>query len=93
MISTTDDVRIESLRPLMPAAILLEEIPIRPRHAALVEATRKAVAAVLRGEDDRLVVVVGPCSIHDVEAARDYATRLGSGAARPFPNCRGSRRP
>ncbi|MFO0746517.1 MAG: 3-deoxy-7-phosphoheptulonate synthase [Myxococcota bacterium] len=81
MITTTDDVRVESLRPLMPAAILLEEIPIGGAQAALVAAARKAVAASLRGDDDRLVVVCGPCSIHDVAAARDYAARLGAFAA------------
>ena len=82
MISTTDDVRVESLRPLMPAAILLEEIPIAPEQAAQVEASRKAISAALRGEDDRLVVVCGPCSVHDVAAAREYATRLAGVAER-----------
>jgi 3-deoxy-7-phosphoheptulonate synthase len=76
MTSTTDDVRVESLRPLVPAAILLEEIPITPGQAALVETCRKSIGAILAGDDDRLVVVCGPCSIHDVAAAREYATRL-----------------
>ncbi|MCC6622914.1 MAG: 3-deoxy-7-phosphoheptulonate synthase [Deltaproteobacteria bacterium] len=82
MISTTDDVRVESLRPLVPAAILIEEIPLGARGAAVVEATRRAIGACLRGEDDRVVVVCGPCSIHDVAAAREYATRLAEVAAR-----------
>ena len=81
MISTTDDVRVESLRPLIPAAILLEEIPISPAQASHVEASRRAVTAILQGQDDRLVVVCGPCSIHDVAAAREYATRLAAVAA------------
>jgi len=78
MPATTDDVRVESLRPLMPAAVLLEEIPTSPAQATLVEASRKSVAAILRGEDDRIVVVCGPCSIHDVDAAKAYATKLAA---------------
>jgi len=66
----------------MPAAVLLEEIPTSPAAATLVEASRKAVGAILRGEDDRVVVVCGPCSIHDVDAARAYATGLAAVAAR-----------
>ena len=80
MLRSTDDLRIQSLRPLMPAAILLEEIPLTPLAGELVEATRRAVTQSLRGADDRLVVVCGPCSIHDVKAALDYA-RLLKGAA------------
>jgi 3-deoxy-7-phosphoheptulonate synthase len=73
---TTDDVRIAGLRPLLPPAILLEELPVSPRAAATVAGTRSAIEAILRGDDDRLLVVVGPCSIHDVAAAREYAERL-----------------
>ena len=73
---TTDDVRIAGLRPLLPPAILLEELPVSPRAAATVAGTRGAIEAILRGDDDRLLVVVGPCSIHDVAAAREYAERL-----------------
>ena len=74
----TDDVRIESLRPLLPPAILLEEIPISEAAEGFVAARRAEVGAVLRGEDDRLVVVVGPCSVHDPAAALDYARRLAA---------------
>lgn len=70
--TATDDIRIESLRPLIPAAILLEEIPLPEADAALVSRTRNDIARALRGQDDRLVVICGPCSIHDVQAARDY---------------------
>jgi 3-deoxy-7-phosphoheptulonate synthase len=76
MITTTDDVRIESLRPLMPAAILHEEIPLTPAQASFIDESRRAVAGALDGSDDRLVIVCGPCSIHDVAAAREYAERL-----------------
>lgn len=79
---STDDVRIDSLRPLLPPAILLEEIPLRPEAAAFIAGRRAATARVLSGDDDRLLVVVGPCSIHDTAAARDYADRLAPIAAR-----------
>ncbi len=73
---TTDDVRIETLRPLLPPAILMEEIPLGEADSRGVAASRAEVAAVLEGKDDRLVVVVGPCSIHDPEAGLEYARRL-----------------
>ncbi len=78
----TDDVRIEKLRPLLPPAILMEELPLSDQASATVALARQAVAAVVRGDDDRLVVVVGPCSIHDLGAAEDYARRLRDQAAR-----------
>jgi 3-deoxy-7-phosphoheptulonate synthase len=76
MMQITDDLRIESLRPLLPPAILMEEIPISEAATATVVRGREDAAAILRGDDDRLLVVVGPCSIHDPEAAREYAGRL-----------------
>ncbi|MBL8788488.1 MAG: 3-deoxy-7-phosphoheptulonate synthase [Deltaproteobacteria bacterium] len=78
----TDDVRIAQLRPLIPAAILLEEIPISAASEKVITDSREAVARVLRGDDDRLVVVCGPCSIHDVQAAKDYARLLAVQAQR-----------
>ncbi len=72
----TDDLRIQSLRPLLPPAILMEELPITDRASEVVASGREAVARILRGEDDRLVVVTGPCSIHDPDAGREYARRL-----------------
>ena len=72
----TDDVRIDSLRPLIPPAILMEELPATEADTQLIAAARAEVARIVTGEDDRLVVVVGPCSIHDPEAAIDYAGRL-----------------
>ena len=71
-----DDTRIASVRPLMTPALLEERLPATPEHLALVEASRQAISAVLQGRDDRLVVVVGPCSIHDHAQAMDYARRL-----------------
>jgi 3-deoxy-7-phosphoheptulonate synthase len=72
----TDDLRIDKLRPLLPPAILMEELPVSERASTIVALARQAVSRILRGEDDRLVVVVGPCSIHDLGAAEDYAVRL-----------------
>ena len=73
---TTDDVRIEGLRPLMPPAILMEEIhPGEEAIGRLAEA-RQQISDIVHGKDDRLLVVVGPCSIHDPKAALDYAKRL-----------------
>ena len=66
----TDDLRIERLRPLIPPAILMEQFPITETASTTIAEGREAINRVLRDEDDRLLVVVGPCSIHDVEAAR-----------------------
>ena len=77
----TDDTRIEAVRPLISPALLLDEQPIPDDALSLVERTRDEISAVLHGKDDRLVVVVGPCSIHDHDQAIDYAQRLL--AARP----------
>jgi len=82
MIFETDDLRIQELRPLIPPAILMEELPLAERSSQTVAEGRAQVQAVLRGEDDRLVVVVGPCSIHDPKAALEYAGRLAEQAAR-----------
>jgi 3-deoxy-7-phosphoheptulonate synthase len=69
MFHQTDDLRIESLHPLLPPAILMEELPLTEAISTTVSRARKECTAVLRGEDDRLMVVVGPCSIHDPVAA------------------------
>jgi 3-deoxy-7-phosphoheptulonate synthase len=71
-----DDVRIGAVRPLMTPALLQERVPVRDDTLALVEASRAAIADVLHGRDDRLVVVVGPCSIHDHDQALEYGHRL-----------------
>jgi 3-deoxy-7-phosphoheptulonate synthase len=74
----TSNLRVESIRPLLPPAILLEELPLTEAASVTVSRGRDEVARILRGEDDRLVVVTGPCSIHDPVAALDYAQRLRS---------------
>jgi 3-deoxy-7-phosphoheptulonate synthase len=71
-----DDVRIAAVRALVSPALLLEELPVTPEVEALVERSRQAIGAVLQGQDDRLIAVVGPCSIHDHDAAIAYARRL-----------------
>jgi len=76
MLGPTDDLRIRAVRPLLPPAILTEEIPLTEKAAELVSASRRTIAECLSGEDARLVVVVGPCSIHDPAAALDYAQRM-----------------
>ena len=82
MFRRTDDLRIRDVRPLIPPAILLEEIPISERASIVVSDARAAIANVIAGADSRLVVVVGPCSIHDTAAAFEYAERLKKIAAR-----------
>jgi 3-deoxy-7-phosphoheptulonate synthase len=82
MFQRTDDLRITQVRPLLPPAILLEELPITDQVSNVVADTRRAVAGVLEGRDPRLVLVVGPCSIHDPGAAMDYAERLHRTASR-----------
>ena len=71
-----DDVRIARLRPVLPPAILIEQLPLGPDAETFVYSSRREVSAILHGMDDRMLVVVGPCSIHDVDAARAYAERL-----------------
>ncbi len=72
----TDDVRIESLRPLLPPAILLEEVAIDADGQQVVADARTQISQILHGTDDRMLVVVGPCSIHDRAAALEYGQRL-----------------
>ena len=72
----TQDLRITSVRPLISPAILIDEIPISESASNLVADTRQAITRVIHGLDPRLVVVVGPCSIHDPGAALEYAEKL-----------------
>ncbi|HEX5692473.1 MAG TPA: 3-deoxy-7-phosphoheptulonate synthase [Roseiflexaceae bacterium] len=72
----TRDLRIAGYRPLLPPAILMEELPLSGEGAVIVSRTRQEVVDILDGRDDRLVVVVGPCSVHDPVAALEYARLL-----------------
>ena len=71
-----DDTRIGAVRPLITPALLEEKLPVPDAAQALVESSRNAISRVLHGQDDRLIVVVGPCSIHDHAQAMDYAWQL-----------------
>jgi 3-deoxy-7-phosphoheptulonate synthase len=72
----TRDLRVESIRPLIPPAILLEELPLGEEASAGIAQAREELRAILDGRDDRMMIVVGPCSIHDPVAGLDYGTRL-----------------
>ncbi|MFT5085933.1 MAG: 3-deoxy-7-phosphoheptulonate synthase [Candidatus Latescibacterota bacterium] len=72
----TDDLRIDQLKPLIPPAILMEELPLTEAASNTVVNARRDAESILKGQDDRLVVVVGPCSIHDPDAALEYGGRL-----------------
>jgi 3-deoxy-7-phosphoheptulonate synthase len=76
MPAATDDLRIRTMRELSSPAAVIREIPRSEAASRAVTASRRALHRVLHGEDDRLAVVVGPCSIHDPAAALDYASRL-----------------
>ncbi len=76
MAVTTDDLRIRAIKELAPPAHLIREFPCGEKAATVVHDARQAIHRVLHDLDDRLIVVVGPCSIHDVRAAREYAGRL-----------------
>ncbi|KAN0060448.1 hypothetical protein ACQY0O_007778 [Thecaphora frezii] len=71
-----DDRRIKSIKPLIPPQILNEDYPLSLQAAQTVASGRKATEEIVRQEDDRLLVVVGPCSIHDVRAGLEYAKKL-----------------
>jgi 3-deoxy-7-phosphoheptulonate synthase len=81
-LTETDDLRIAQIRPLIAPAVLMADLPASDTANHLVNDTRTASAQILRGEDDRLLAVVGPCSIHDPEAALEYGERLSKCAAR-----------
>jgi len=72
----TDDLRINEIKTVTPPAVLLEEIPVTEQAAKTTYETRQAIHKILSGDDDRLVVITGPCSIHDVKSANEYASRL-----------------
>ena len=76
MLSTTDDLRISELKELSTPQEVMREIPRTLTATRIVMAARNAIHAILTGTDDRLLVVVGPCSVHDPVAAVEYAERL-----------------
>lgn len=78
----TDDVRIREIKELVPPAHVFREYPLSNRAAQATYAARQAIHRVLHGADDRLLVVIGPCSIHDYDLAMDYAKKLAKEAER-----------
>ncbi len=76
MLYATDDLRIKWTKVVLPPAFLEEEMPMTDTASATVFQARSAICEVLAGRDKRLIVVVGPCSIHDTQAAHEYASRL-----------------
>ena len=74
--SAIDDVRIESIDSLISPNEIMARYPVPEAAAELIKTTRIKTADIMRGDDKRLLVVIGPCSIHDADAARDYAIRL-----------------
>ncbi len=76
MLSTTDDLRIRELKELTTPEEVIREIPRTLTATRIVTAARNAIHAILNGTDDRLLAIVGPCSVHDPAAAIDYAGRL-----------------
>ena len=80
--SRTDDLRVETIQALTPPREILEALPITPKSRQVVTDTREAIHRILHGRDDRLIVIIGPCSIHDVAAAHEYGARLCKCATR-----------
>lgn len=74
----TDDLRIKWTKVVLPPVVLQEELPVTSSASDAVFQTRESICRILNGQDDRLLVVVGPCSIHDVTAAREYGRRLAA---------------
>ena len=86
MLLNTDDLRIQKTNELIPPEQLIGEIAVSDEAAETVSVARQTIHRILTGEDPRLLVIVGPCSIHDPDAARDYAARLKEAAARHAQN-------
>ena len=76
MFYPTDDLRIQWTKVLLPPVFLEEELPITEKASTAIHLFRDEIAAILKGDDRRLLVIVGPCSIHDTRAAREYAGLL-----------------
>ena len=74
----TDDLRILEIKELVRPAEVLREFPLTDKAAETTYSARQAIHRILHGADDRLLVIAGPCSIHDVKAAREYATKLNA---------------
>ncbi len=76
MLHRTDDLRIKEIKELAPPAHLLGELALSEKAANTTYETRQDIHRILHGADDRLLVIMGPCSVHDVKAAKEYAGKL-----------------
>jgi len=74
--ATTSDLHVVDTRPLVPPVVLHTELPIDDKAIRTVSLARKRIQSILTGDDKRLLVIVGPCSVHDIAAAKDYANEL-----------------
>jgi 3-deoxy-7-phosphoheptulonate synthase len=81
MFYPTDDLRIKSTKVVLPPVFLEEELPATEQASSTVFHARNEIVNILRGSDSRLIVIVGPCSVHDTKAAREYAALLKSAIA------------
>src|SRR6202044_1216296 len=88
MLFPTDDLRIQSTKVVLPPVFLEEELPATERASSTVFQARNEIVNILKGTDPRLIVVVGPCSIHDTKAAREYAGLLKGAIAEFSPELR-----
>jgi hypothetical protein len=78
----TDDLRIKEIKELVPPAHVFREYPVSSRAAQTTYSARQTIHRILHGADDRLLVIIGPCSIHDYDAAMEYARKLAREAGR-----------
>ena len=76
MVDSTSDLHVVETRPLMSPALLHRDLPLDKAASGVVSITRKKIQSILHGIDPRILVIVGPCSVHDVDAAIEYANRL-----------------
>jgi len=76
MLKNTDDLRIRELKELLPPAHLIREFACSEAASDVIYGARQAMHRILHGMDDRLIVIIGPCSIHDTRAALEYAKLL-----------------
>ncbi|MEE8362864.1 MAG: 3-deoxy-7-phosphoheptulonate synthase, partial [Dehalococcoidia bacterium] len=74
----TSNVNVSRMDRLLPPDAYLEELPITPEVATVVAHARQQIQDILAGDDDRMVMVIGPCSLHDERAGLEYAERLAS---------------
>ncbi len=72
----TDDIKISSMKELLSPIDLINDLPMTSKAIDTVVSTREEIINILNGEDNRILLIVGPCSIHDIDAAHEYAEKL-----------------